>query len=363
MKVGELLITNTTQLGKMMSNSARVTVTALTQSCSTHSISDGAGDFGCAAPVFAGKHCIVKHHFRVSMCSDKSFPVCEQSNNAELIDNGGDSVVVGSDISTERVTLQSMVAGDGEGVCTEGIMRRGVMYGSEQHDAPASAYWPMHIDGEIMSGAPSVAFKLSARYVRGMRSTERGEDELIVPAQRSSRKTTVTERGTFAARFIVAWCRKHPGMAVCLRRLGAGSMLAPYELSVHGETDVSAGVREDLDCLKAAFVDAVRVVRGRKAAMKVIGVMDGGTTWSVSLNGLTPLLAESGVNVSIRRVPKEAVQAIRSRDSWVAFNWFGECVRKGVFLLQLEGHGIQPDVVTVDAKARYVYDKAQPVVL
>lgn len=38
-------------------------------------------------------------------------------------------------------------------------------------------------------------------------------------------------------------------------------------------------------------------------------------------------------------------------------------MRRGVYILQLEGRGFQPHAIVVDAKGRRVYDKAQPVVL
>lgn len=62
-------------------------------------------------------------------------------------------------------------------------------------------------------------------------------------------------------------------------------------------------------------------------------------------------------------VDKDTAQSYRAKDPMLANKLFGEKLRKGVNVLYLEGHGVQPHAIAVDCQNCLIYDNAQPAAL
>ena len=92
-------------------------------------------------------------------------------------------------------------------------------------------------------------------------------------------------------------------------------------------------------------------------------VAEGGAARKKSLNALGEMLLEAAALASIRKVKKDTLSVIRDRDKFVAFDWFGELLCHGVFVLYFDCHGVQSHATAIDAKGRCIYDKEQPTLL
>lgn len=105
--------------------------------------------------------------------------------------------------------MQTFVGGDRRALCAEGVMQRIVLYAASRHDAPASEFWPVIMDREVMAGTPPGSFELDVRDERGMMAAA-SFSRLRVQAQRVSRVRHEVERDDFSGRFVGDWCRRQP---------------------------------------------------------------------------------------------------------------------------------------------------------
>ena len=134
---------------------------------------------------------------------------------------------------TERHTVETVACGNGLSECLTGIMKKGLLYGSSLKGATSKQHWPIEFNSETMSGSPIGAFSLKTIHVRGMLSAS-SSIALDIDEQKSFGLRKAIPRDEYVARRVETWCRKNPGKAVVLRRIGAGAMLSAGDIAHYG---------------------------------------------------------------------------------------------------------------------------------
>ena len=231
------------------------------------------------------------------------------------------------------------------------------MFAASVGGARIEQFWRCEWDSGVTSGMPLGMISLETRPVSGMKSTgERGW--VNIPPNRRSGRHGGTERDQYVCRFLGAWCRRHPGTAVFLSRVGFGTRHARAELGRMCRIESPYSRQFGLDCVTAAAVDAVYQVLGQCSAVISARKFQGPQIHK-SLRSIGRLYQRAQLRCRIVKLSNIAISAIENSDNMMAFKWFSDNARKGVYIVHLNSaEGLQHAVV-VDATRRCILDSAQ----
>lgn len=155
------------------------------------------------------------------------------------------------------------------------------------------------------------------------------------------------QRDEFVSCFLEAWFCRHPGVAVCLNRVGSGSQHSIAELGRMGMGDAPYSRKFDLDCVTAAAVNALFEILEQNSALNFALNFEG-PQMHKSLKTIGGPFQKASIDVRIDKISKVAIRGVESSNWLEAFNRFVNNASEGVYIVQLiNASGVQQAVESI----------------
>ena len=247
--------------------------------------------------------------------------------------------------------IERLVAGDGSLGPVGVRLRQGRYYGSAALHGGNETFWEIDIDTVSLRTRAASQVTFSVQAATGMaRLKPAPKGNLVVTIRKSYSQS---KRQKVLRNAVQAFCKRHPGFAVILG--GPGESTVSIDKS--SRFQVSAGAvfmqASDGECLAAALVNAVDIVKGRAAAEKARLAVTERSSQYLSIASCARDMHQFCRGFDLRKLQKADFEGFRSDP----FGWLGS-LHRGVWLVRLVKPRFLDHCVVIDGVRKLIFDSA-----
>lgn len=256
-------------------------------------------------------------------------------------------------VSQSKFNIESVLCGDGSrhnGVSLNNL----VFYASGRIDGGRESYHQidpsslaLSTRGATMGGNWRTRPITEAAKKRPMTEVPR----ITIPSNKRENRTYKQKKLRQAA---LAWMFVNRGVALSVGGPGSREGIPNVSQYYAREAGVVFEQQQDDNCMSAAIVNALDIVRGRSVAEAVQAFIEEDAPHLLSLKDVPPLLQRAGAKAEAQRIPKSERPVFLSDP----FRYISRAT-SGVYLLHLHQLGVVDHIVVVDANRNLIIDSAE----